>query len=61
MFMEYEKNVNKNTKEDYFSLSQIAELIGDIEHCAGMLVNAARKAKVNIESLKNNKREELVI
>lgn len=59
--MDYEKNVNENKKEDYFSLSQIVDLIDDIENCAGMLANAAKKAKVNIDNLKNKKREELRI
>lgn len=44
------------TNPDYLAVSQLSELIGDIERCATMLAEAAKKAKENCEKYKTRLR-----
>lgn len=51
--MDISKNKEGNLSDEYLAACQLLELIGDIERCATLLSNAARKARENCEKNKN--------
>jgi hypothetical protein len=50
--MDISKNKENNLSEEYLAACQLLELIGDIERCATMLADAAKKARERCEKNK---------